>query len=173
MRAAVLLVALLVPACAAGASTPPDVEVAAPEPSPTPAAPAHAAPSCERVFTPAPELRLDALAAVERWSNATGCSVTVGEGGTPILLVDDLPRPDGSQAPGATDVDRSAIRVHARAVSRARVIMHELGHGLWGEHTDTMGVLSLHEGHTDWIDAAALETVCAVTPCGAFRPEVP
>lgn len=166
MRCLVLALAGLV-GCACGESADP-----APAWSATASAPL-AEEGCERVFSPASELRLAALAATERWSRATGCDITVGEGGTPILLVDDLPRPDGSQAPGSTEIDRSVLRVHARAVSRARVVMHELGHGLGGEHVESMGVLSGTEGHTDAIDTAALTSVCLKLPCMIMAPEAP
>lgn len=165
MRPLVVLVALLAQACA-GSSPPPDEE-APPEQS------AYA--SCVVVLSPGPVLVAPTLAAAERWSAATGCDITLGEGGVPVTLALDIRRPDGSEAPGMVPADRSRIEVNQRTgeAQRYRTIAHELGHLLGAGHVEGRGLMSGEREHSDVIDGDSLAAVCAALPCPAFRPEAP
>ncbi len=120
--------------------------------------------SCAQAFAPDPSLRLVTLSAAERWSKAMGCAITVEEPGTPVVLAASIPRPDGSDAPGATSADRRLVRINARQGVKGPVVIHELAHalGMDGEHAlDNV------------IDAAALAEVCSKRACTAFMPEAP
>jgi len=163
-RAAVLLLALLAQACA-GSSTPPDEEA-------PPGLALTAAPACSVVLSPGPVLVEATAAAADRWSAATGCSITLGEGGVPVSLVLDIRRPDGSAAPGMTPADRSRVDINQATgeAQRWRTIAHELGHVLGADHIEGDGIMG-HAGHRDVIDGESLAAVCAVLPCPAFRPE--
>lgn len=126
-------------------------------------------------FAPDEALRLDVQAAAERWSAATGCAIEASDAGVPVVLVDSIERPDGSQAPGATSAERDLVEVSAlaRPAQRQSTTFHELGHALGGEHTETDGILSGEKRRRDVIDAAALESVCSRLACLGFNPEVP
>jgi hypothetical protein len=126
------------------------------------------------MLSPGPVL-VDATAlAAERWSAATGCAITLGDGGIPIGLVLSIKRPDGSEAPAMTPADRSRIDVNQRTgeAQRYRTIAHEIGHLLGvTDHVASNGVMG-GEGHTDIIDDESLTAACAAWPCATFRPEV-
>jgi hypothetical protein len=166
MRPIVLVLLLLAQACA-GSSSPPRDEEAPPGLALTAA--------CSVVLSPGPVLVDATAAAAERWSEATGCDITLGEGGVPVTLALDVLRPDGSQAPGMVPADRSRIDINQRTgeAQRYRTIAHELGHLLGADHVASNGLMSDQPGHVDAIDGESLAAVCAVLPCPAFRPEVP
>jgi len=128
---------------------------------------------CTVAFSPDEALRLDVEEAAVRWALATGCDLFVGEGGVPVSLVPSIERPDGTQAPGVTSRERDRIGINEQASAQRRTssVLHEMGHALGGDHTETDGVLWGQKGRRDVIDAAALETVCSRLPCPAFRPE--
>lgn len=131
---------------------------------------------CRVVFSPDEAIRLDVEASLERWSLATGCTLEVTGAGVPVAVVASIVRPDGSQSPGMTTAGRDRVEVNVRILRNgqlAPVLLHELGHALGGDHTESMGVLSGHKGHSDVIDVEALETVCSRLPCPAFNPEAP
>lgn len=125
---------------------------------------------CSVRFSPEPELEGATNSAASDWSAATGCEITVGPGGIPVVLADSIPDEDGAERQGSTDIARTRIQVHRLATRRFRVVLHEMGHALGGEHTDTDGCLSGALGRRNVVDAAALETVCAVLPCLGFSP---
>lgn len=120
-----------------------------------------------------PALVGEVEAAAARWSAATGVHIALGDAGPEFVLEPVVLRPDGSEAPAATSADRQRVRVSARtgARQRASTTLHELGHVLGGDHTDTDGVLGGSKDRTDRIDAAALETVCARLSCAWLSPE--
>jgi hypothetical protein len=107
-----------------------------------------------------------------RWAQATGCALELGTGPV-VMLVDDVPRGDGTQSRGTTLGDRSATLIHRHGRDIPRTVLHELGHLLGADHVDTMGVMSNRKGYAAAIDAASLAAVCEVIPCAAFRPEAP
>lgn len=132
-------------------------------------------PSCSVAFSPIEALRLDAEAAADRWSAATGCAIDVGDAGVPMLIVAAIRRPDGTQAPGWTSDERDRVEVNVRcgATQRASTVLHEMGHALGGDHVDSHGILSGEKGRVDIIDAAALESVCSRLDCPLLSPEAP
>ena len=131
--------------------------------------------ACSVAFSPVEALRLDVEEAAVRWSVATSCDVFVASGGIPVVLAPSILRPDGSESPGATSIERDFVRINAQSSYRQRreTVMHELGHALGGDHTAGLGVLSGEKGHGDVIDEAALETVCSRLHCGVLSPEAP
>lgn len=132
---------------------------------------------CAHGFIVDDELRALAEQSAERWSLATDCDVSVGElGPTTVRLADSVPMGEGGkEVPGWTSEDRSLVLIHSslNPVRRYRTLSHELGHALGGLHTASSGALSGEPGRVDVIDAEALETVCAVLPCGTTNPEGP
>lgn len=129
--------------------------------------------ACAVIFSPAPELVGATNSAASDWSQATGCDISVGPGGIPVVLADSIPDADGAEHQGQTSDARDIIWVHRLATRRYRVVLHEMGHALGGNHTDTDGCLSGALGRRDVVDEAALESVCAALPCQAFSPGVP
>lgn len=131
---------------------------------------------CGMVFSPQDLLLEATRSAVERWSAATGCDLSIGEGGVAVELALSIEKPDGTQGPGITDPDLSRIRIHQRAgkEQRVRTVAHEFCHvfGVGAEHSDTTGICG-PKGHTYDIDAKSLADVCSRIPCRAFNPEVP
>lgn len=131
-------------------------------------------PACEAVFSPVDSLRDAAEEAALRWSLATECDVTVGDGGVPIERALSLPfQEGGAQAPGWTRADRQLVLINQRTGGDQlyRCMAHEMGHALGGLHTETDGVLSGSKVRRDVIDEAALDTVCRVLPCRGRHPE--
>lgn len=130
---------------------------------------------CSVAFSPDEALRLDVEAAAERWSRATGCNIEVSDAGVPVRIAASIVRPDGTQAPGKTSEARDLIEVNVRLGpgQRRSTVLHELGHALGGDHTDTDGALSGQKGRRDVIDDAACVTVCRSLDCGALSPEEP
>jgi hypothetical protein len=122
-------------------------------------------------------LEADVEHAAERWSAATGCEVQIASPGAvgtvAVRLAASIPRPDGSEAPGATSEARDEVLVLMRlgARQRASTVLHELGHALGGDHTEGDGVLSGAKRRRDVIDAPALESVCGRLACGRLAPE--
>ncbi len=130
---------------------------------------------CYVAFSPVEALRLDTEEAATRWGLATGCDLFAADGGIPVVLMDSIERPDGSQAPGITSRWRDRIGINVRASERQRTssVLHEMGHALGGDHVETDGVLWGQKGRRDVIDEAALLSVCSALDCPAFRPEEP
>ncbi len=128
---------------------------------------------CAVELSPEPALLEPVELAAERWSAATGCTVFVGDAGVPFRLATPILRPDGSDSPGATSATRDEVLVNTRSrpLQKQRTALHELGHVLGGDHTESLGVLSGHKEHGYHIDAEALESVCARLPCRWISPE--
>lgn len=159
---------------ACGSPLPPGAEPA-PRSDLTPPAAAAEQP-CGARFTPRPELRAAVEEAAARWTVATGCDITTGEGGVPVELASTLPYGEGGkEVPGWTRDDLGLVLIHWRTTEdqRWRTVPHELGHALGGLHTETDGVLSGYPRRRDIIDRAALGTVCARLACRSFSPEEP
>lgn len=146
-----------------------------PSGTPPPERAIYSAPSCHVAFSPDEALRPAVEAAAERWGLATGCLIEASDAGVPVVLAASIERPDGSQAPGATSEARDLVEINVRcgAEQRRESTLHEMGHALGGDHTESDGVLSGQKGRRSVIDAAALETVCSRLPCPALNPEVP
>lgn len=171
-RAIVLLLSLsLAPACNPDVVPPPPRRAAGA--SDLSSVPSVGEAYCYVAFSPDEALRYDTEMAAARWSLATGCEVVVAEGGIPIVLAPSIRRPDGSESPGVTSAERDLIEINAQArpEQRASSVLHEMGHALGGDHTESDGVLSGEKGRRDIIDAAALVTVCSRLSCGVLSPE--
>lgn len=174
---------IVLPSCAVGLllSLPlalacnPDGEVPPLPPVVSPERAIYSPPECRVAFSPDAALLGDVEAAAERWSAATGCLVEVSDAGVPVRVVASIERPDGSQAPGATSPERDLVEINVRVgpAQRKRTVLHELGHGLGGDHVESDGVLSGQKGWRPVIDSAALESVCSKLDCPAFNPEEP
>lgn len=155
-----LVLSSLAPACADG-------------PPPSLRSPPERAIYCSVTFSPDEALVADTEAAAERWSLATGCAVLVSDAGIPVELATIVLRPDGSEAPGVTSPERDRVEVNARcgAAQRPKVVLHEMGHALGGDHVASDGVLSGEKHRRDVIDLPALESVCSRLPCLWLSPE--
>lgn len=149
------------------------------------------APVADVVLSPSEEALPYALQAAERWAAATGLTIAVGPGGTPINLADSVSAmagyavcantESGSNGPVTMTVDRSPPSGKCREL--ADTIAHEVGHVICrtfspmteeGEcHTNAglmkSGVEDLERDR--FINTESLEAVCAVTPCSAFITE--
>jgi hypothetical protein len=158
-----VLVPLLAPGCAS-ADSPPSVES---EPPGRAAIPTE----CAVTFSPEPELGAATRSAASDWSAATGCAITVGAGGIPVLLADSIPDADGDEHMGVTSPERDVIRIHRRATRRYHVVVHEMGHALGGDHVETDGVLSGQVPRTNTIDAASRASVCSRLSCAPASPQ--
>lgn len=126
---------------------------------------------CEVRFSPEPALEGAANSAASDWSTATGCDITVGPGGIPIVLADSIPDADGNERQGQTSDGRDVIWIHRLATRRYHVVVHEMGHALGGEHVASDGVLSGAVPRTNVIDAASLASVCSVLACAPAPAE--
>jgi hypothetical protein len=136
---------------------------------------------CEVVFTPAPELRAETLAAAARWSAATGCDIRIGEGGIALRLVEDrMPTPWGTEAHGHTycptddGCKRSALVIDIARDHAAVTVAHEMGHALAstaGHVEDNESALLFHTGGEGAILACDLVLVCAALDCALMTPE--
>lgn len=130
---------------------------------------------CARVFS-ATDASVAPLveAAALRWSLALGCSITVAEGGMPVVRVPELRTPSGELANGRArvfSVDGAFDHCEGLILSEtsddpARTVAHEMGHCLGArEHTATGGLLDERPLPGARIDSAALALVCAVLGC--------
>lgn len=126
--------------------------------------------ACAVRFSPEPALVGATNSAASDWSQATGCAITVGAGGIPVVLADSIPDDDGAEHQGATSAARDLIRIHRLTTRRYHVMLHEMGHALGGDHVATDGALSGSPGYRNVIDEASLGSVCARLPCLAFSP---
>lgn len=140
--------------------------VITPEPAPLP---------CGTVLSPDPELLDETTDAAARWSVATGCPVTVGEGGVRIRLVSEI-NDNGTFRPGLTHYEADGVTLVIDLTAERTVgltLPHELGHVLFPHpgHVDGETALMSHAGGKGRITAADLEYVCAGYGCLAFVPE--
>jgi hypothetical protein len=131
-----------------------------------------------------------------RWSSASGIPITVAEGGTPVLLTDDVwvtehdafdhEVPGSVQVCGVTRTRRSGrvelIMVDRTPTDRCRggwgyTLGHEIGHALAydgaNQHSDegTLMGETLKHGVTYVIDEPSLGVICTYAECTAFNPE--
>ncbi len=143
--------------------------------------------ACGLVLTP--DARLAAVTAswATQWSEATGCEVTVGEGGVPVLDRDEALGSDGLPTCGATERVQTPEGEHLRTVAitiakypPARcapwgaVLGHEIGHALGGtsEHADDPDSLLAEQTKTGKVhtcDAEAVAVVCAAIDCPRIK----
>jgi hypothetical protein len=137
-------------------------------------------PACEVVFTPTaiPALVAEVTLAAERWSQATGCDIRVGEGGIVVeQSAADDPRLWNARAgrfsSGVTLFTPAGTLIVVREERVSEVIPHEMGHAL--AHTSGHGSDEAGLTHglavTDCIRAADLEYVCEALDCAVFTPE--
>jgi hypothetical protein len=150
--------------------------------------------ACWVVVTPDGALLAETERAAERWSEATGCDVRVGEGGVPIVawprlfveytadgraLLADINH-GGTMKPlcglSSWTEDESAVRIIdvSLACDVGDAVTHELGHALAGlkRHSFTgMMAAGDNPARSRVIDAASLELVCYQLPCAAPSPE--
>lgn len=169
VRRVLVVVSLLAPACTLDEVPPLPVE-------PPPERAAYSPLECSFAFEPDEALVPDVEDAAARWSATTGCDVHVAAGGVPVRVVAGIVRPDGTQAPGVTSAARDRVEINVRIMRSGQLgdtLLHELGHALGGDHTDSDGVLSGQKGRRNVIDTAALETVCSRLPCRWVSPEAP
>jgi hypothetical protein len=159
-RVLVLLAPLALAACGGGDVVPPSVHDAAPP---------ELAPTCAVRFSPVPELTGATNSAAFDWGAATGCDVTVGEGGIPVVFSDAIVDKAEVDHPGGWQDGR--ILVHTGQARLYHILLHEVGHALGGLHVETDGALSGQKGYRNVIDAASLASVCAVLACPLFAPE--
>lgn len=153
---------------------------ASPEEAPETVALTELAPVCGEVFTVTdPGIPAHIVQDwAERWSVATGCAVTVGEGGIPLRLTADLHGQDGKKLAGDTTFDRQGrpLRIELDpAEFSIETIGHEMGHALAlrPQHAAD-GILSLRAPERQpTISAETLATVCERHTCAVFRPESP
>jgi hypothetical protein len=143
------------------------------------------------VLSPTPEAEAATREAAERWSAATGLSISIGEGGVPVSFVADAINPAGhrscahtvtSPAAGPLYVEVDGTPPEGKCRGAADTIAHELGHVLC--HHYQPGASACHVEHGLMrsgaranvaedltINAETLEAVCAVAPCTAFLAE--
>jgi hypothetical protein len=151
-----------------------------PEATPETVALTELAPVCGEVFTvtdPAIPAHIVQNWA-DRWSAATGCPVTVGEGGIPMSLTDDLHGKDGTKLSGNTTFDHQGrpLRIELDpAQFSIETLGHEMGHALALQPLHAAdGVLSLRApDRQPTISAETLSLVCERHACAAFIPEAP
>lgn len=178
MRWLAILVAVAACGAQPDAVEPPVVEDAA---ELAPAEEPEPVDTCDRVFSPAPELAEATRKAAERWSAATGCAITVADAGMPVELVPEMRTESGELANGRARVftvegefyECRGLIVAATAEYPERTIVHEMGHCLGAlRHADDPRSL-LHERPTPDapIDAPALSLVCENLPCETMVPE--
>jgi hypothetical protein len=125
-------------------------------------------------LAPAPELDAQTRVAAERWSVATGCNISVGEAGIPVVLVDRIAK--GIEGRFAVDPADGQLKIRLlRGLSGERlqhVLDHEMGHGLGVPSTHTAdGLMQSGSGMAARITAGNLEVVCSVSHCATFSPE--
>lgn len=157
----VLIAALLLSACSCAATQ----DITEPEGR-----------SCALVLSPVSELLDVTVAAAARWSKATGCAVTVGTDGIPVITVGRIPTQDGnSSLLGRTDRDGAAcseIEVDADATEMwEHTVAHETGHCLGSGMHSVSGLMSADSPRGSKIDESSLELVCSVAACTEFNSE--
>lgn len=134
---------------------------------------------CSRVFSPTAEAEPYARQAVERWSEATGCDISIGPGGYPIEMVDEVHDNEGNVALGSTTVDGTCdldrIEIWRGSASPYATTTHEVGHALSDNcRTDIFqhsasGIMAPRLKSAS-IDMASLEVICSGLPCQIMAP---
>lgn len=124
----------------------------------------------------------------DRWSAATGLTILVGTGGTPVTFEDDLPNlKRHNQDCGVTQTETihgmwvatDTVKIHRDippgCPAWGYTLGHELGHAVSAcQHAeDALDVLmsSRISKVPHWIDAESLAVVCLTVDCLSFNPE--
>jgi hypothetical protein len=148
-------------------------------------------------FSPDEAARPAVELAAARWSVATGCEVSVGDGvpvvATPLLFVEydeqDNPTlftddPSGTRRPlcgisiwnaARTAVESIHIALEDVACTAEDAATHELGHALSGLRRHAADGVMARGKTTAWsplITEQSLALACAGTACRAFAPEL-
>jgi hypothetical protein len=131
---------------------------------------------CGMAFDPDPEILEPARLAAARWAAATGCDITIGADGLPIVLADAsaVTLADGTPRRAVYDADVGEIRYRRGSIelrTAETMLAHELGHALGMLDHDETGLMAETTELGALIDAAALEGVCAALACRDFLPE--
>jgi hypothetical protein len=131
-------------------------------------------------FSPVIELRAATERAAARWSAATGCRLTVGEGGIPVSLVDEVLTPAGERANGATDLLRDGagqvvgcigLRIGRSTADPERTLLHEFGHALGATLHAKGGLMARAPVVGASLDRAAIDLVCQHLDCALRHSE--
>lgn len=133
---------------------------------------------CSRVFTPTPEAEPYVAAAVERWSQATGCDVRIGEGGIPVAMAPEIISDKGDMMTGVSNranCEVYEVFIAEYSTRKYETALHEVGHALHSPcdaahaHTET-GIMT-YNSREDRIDEASLSLICEGFDCRAFNTE--
>lgn len=129
---------------------------------------------CNFVFTPTEDVEGKVQLAAERWSNATGCNVTLGYDGIPVHTQEKITDPsNGADAYGMTEYAPTRIILVASMpyTLGVRVVLHEMGHafGVY-DHPESLGIMAQHGGD-GMIHDEDLDAVCTVVSCTMMSPE--
>lgn len=136
--------------------------------------------TCGMSFDPVPELLDGSTVAASRWSTATGCDISIAEGGIPVVLADPDQVRDSA---GVLKRSTTEIKDGVPIVIKYRrgpllpwtvetMLTHEFGHAL-GAHGHTQsGIMAEATKLGAKIDEEALELVCAELQCVALAPEL-
>lgn len=129
---------------------------------------------CSVTLNPVPELAEYTIHAAERWSTATGCAVTVGEGGTPVVLVPNPTLADGTPKRAVYDAEEDVIKYRSGDIvswTAETILAHEIGHLLGCHRHTNKGLLIEKPALRQPIEYEDLECVCESLACRIMQPE--
>lgn len=129
---------------------------------------------CNFVFTPTEDIEVEIQLSAERWSNATGCNVTLGYDGIPIHTQEKITNPiNGADDYGMTEYAPTRITLvqYMSFTLGSAVALHEMGHafGVY-DHLQSPGIMAEHGGDY-MIHDEDLEAVCSVVACTTMTAE--
>lgn len=136
---------------------------------------------CRAKLSPDEALRPYVERAVDWWSEAVPCELWIGEGGTPVTLGDAGTNENGIRrnAQAVLGFDDDELRhglgywyiarvIVSDAISLDDVntsVLHEIGHLIGADHTETGLMSRKSQGATHAIDQAAIDAVCEAVHC--------